>query len=56
MTNPALVSAVGKLAAAGEQAGFTVEQMTRILNSGFTIEELLDLIETRLKQQNAKAS
>lgn len=43
--------AVGKLAIAGERAGFTLEQMIRILNAGFTVEDLLDLIESRLQEQ-----
>jgi len=33
---------------AGEQAGFTVEQMIRLLKAGITIEILLDIIERRL--------
>jgi hypothetical protein len=34
-----------KLAVAGERAGFTVEQMIRLLNAGLTVECLLDIIE-----------
>ena len=53
MENPALVSAIGKLAMAGEKAGFTVEQMIRILNNGFSVEELVELIESRLQKQGS---
>jgi hypothetical protein len=35
---------------AGEQAGFTVEQMIRLLNAGITVETLLDIIERRLSE------
>jgi len=48
MDNPSLVSAIGKLAIAGEQAGFSVEQMIRLLDEGLTVETLLDLISWRL--------
>jgi len=41
MENPALFSAISKLAIAGETAGFTVEQMIRILNNGFRVEKLV---------------
>lgn len=44
MQNSSLVSAIEKLAIAGEQAGFTVEQMIQLLNDGLTVENLLDLI------------
>lgn len=40
--------AVYKLAMAGEQAGFSVEQMIQILNAGISVEILLQLIEWRL--------
>ena len=45
--NSSLVSAVEKLAIAGEQAGFTVQQMIQLLNNGLTVETLLDLISWR---------
>jgi hypothetical protein len=48
MANASLVAAIGKLAMAGEQAGFTIEQMIELLNSGLTVATLLDLIEWRL--------
>jgi len=50
MANPSLLSAVGKLAIAGEQAGFTVEQMIELLNEGLSAENLLDLISWRLEE------
>jgi hypothetical protein len=34
MATPSLIKAIGKLAVAGEQAGFSVEQMIEMLNSG----------------------
>ena len=37
-----------KLALAGEQAGFSLEDMISLLNAGLTVEKLLDLIERRL--------
>jgi hypothetical protein len=37
-----------KLAIAGEQAGFSLEDMISLLNAGLTVENLLDLIERRL--------
>lgn len=45
-----LLRSVGKLAIAGERAGFTIEQMIRVLNAGFTVECLIDLIVERLDQ------
>ena len=48
MEKPSLADSVSKLAMAGEQAGFTLEQMIRLLNAGITVETLLDIIERRL--------
>jgi hypothetical protein len=48
MATPSLQAGIFKLAMAGEQAGFTVEQMIQMLNAGLTIEDLLSLIERRL--------
>ena len=48
MQNPSLVLAISKLAAAGEQAGFTLEQMIELLDTGLEVETLLDLICMRL--------
>ena len=48
MENSSLLRAVGKLAIAGEQAGFSLEQMIDLLNQGLSVETLLDLICWRL--------
>jgi hypothetical protein len=45
-----LLRAVGKLARAGEQAGFNLEEMIEMLNSGMSVENLLNLIACRLSQ------
>ena len=47
MASASLMLAIGKLAIAGEQAGFSVEQMIQLLNDGLTVESLLDLIMWR---------
>ena len=48
--------AIGKLAIAGEQAGFTIEQMIDLLDSGLAVETLLELIAWRLQgSQSASA-
>lgn len=51
MATPLLKDSIAKLAIAGERAGFTVEQMIRMLNAGVTIEGLLRAIEFRLADQ-----
>jgi hypothetical protein len=48
MEKPSVVSAVNKLAIAGQQAGFSLEQMIELLNSGLSVLTLLDLISWRL--------
>jgi hypothetical protein len=48
MENPSLVLAISKLAAAGERAGFTLEQMIDMLDHGLEVETLLELICLRL--------
>jgi hypothetical protein len=48
MEKPSLVLAISKLAAAGEQAGFTVEQMIGLLDAGLEVETLMELICWRL--------
>jgi hypothetical protein len=45
-----LTVAIGKLAIAGEQAGFTVEHTIQLLNSGLTVETLIELIAWRLER------
>ncbi len=51
MNNKALVSGIAKLAKAGQQAGFTVEQMIQLLNAGLDVETLVDVIAWRLEQR-----
>jgi len=48
MENPSLILAISNLAAAGERAGFTLEQMIDLLDHGLEVETLLDLICMRL--------
>lgn len=43
-----IMTAIEKLVLAGEQAGFTVEQMIQILRTGESVEALLHMIEWRL--------
>jgi hypothetical protein len=50
LENPSLLRAVGKLAVAGEQAGFSLEQMIELLNEGLSVVTLLDLISWRLEK------
>ena len=40
--------AIERLVQAGEQAGFTVHDLTRMLNSGITLESLFEVIEVRM--------
>jgi hypothetical protein len=48
--------AIHKLATAGEQAGFSVEQMIALLNSGITVETLLNLIDIGLAAAKASST
>ncbi|MGB9233970.1 MAG: hypothetical protein WCC04_06120 [Terriglobales bacterium] len=48
MERPSTLTAVSKLAIAGEQGGFSVEQMIQLLNAGLSVETLLQLIAQRL--------
>jgi hypothetical protein len=48
MEQPSLLVAISKLAAAGEQAGFTLEQMIDLLDNGLGVDTLLELICWRL--------
>lgn len=43
-----LYTIVGKFVRAGEQAGFSVEQMIQLLQTGASVETLLKMIEWRL--------
>jgi hypothetical protein len=56
MDKRSIVQAVYKLALAGEQAGFSLEQMIELLKSGITVPTLLLLIEVRLICQGRTAS
>jgi len=40
--------AIERLVEAGEQVGFTVHDLIRMLNSGVTLESLFDMIEVRM--------
>jgi hypothetical protein len=48
MASQLQVNAIRKLAIAGEQAGFSLDQMIQLLNSGMSVVTLLDLIAWRL--------
>jgi hypothetical protein len=50
MQKSTLQSGIQKLALMGEQAGFTVEQMIELLDTGVAVETLLDRISWRLEQ------
>jgi type II secretory pathway component PulF len=50
MQNNKLERSIRKLAMAGEQAGFSVEQMISLLNAGLPIESLLELIASKLEK------
>jgi hypothetical protein len=49
MASASLMVAIGKLVIAGEQAGFSIEQMIDLLNSGLAVDALLELIAWRLE-------
>jgi hypothetical protein len=55
MDKATLVSGVAKLAKAGQQAAFSVEQMIQLLNSGLGVEGLMDVIAWRLEQSEPMA-
>ncbi len=48
MPKACLYAAIEKLAMAGEQAGFSVDQMIKLLNGGLSVEALVVLIAWRL--------
>lgn len=50
MRNPKLVTAIAKLAIAGEQAGLSIEQMIELLNDGLRVDTLVELITWRLTE------
>jgi hypothetical protein len=47
-----LERAVEKLAIAGEQAGFTVEQMIDLLDDGLPLSALVDMINSWLREED----
>ena len=47
MENQSRVNAIWKLAVVGQQAGFSLEQMIELLNSGMDVVALLDVITWR---------
>jgi len=47
--SPSLVAAIEKLALAGEQVGFSIEQMIDLPDARPTVKTLLDLIAWRLE-------
>jgi hypothetical protein len=55
MDKATLVSGIGKLAKAVQQAGFSVEQMIQLLNSRLGMEGLMKLIAWRLEQPGRMA-
>jgi len=50
-----IMTAIEKLVLAGEQAGFAVEQMIQILQTGASVEALLCMIEWRLSLPAAES-
>ena len=54
--NKVLFGAIRKLALAGERAGFTVEEMIELLNTGVSIETLLNLICLRFELSERKVA
>jgi hypothetical protein len=49
--SPHLSRAIERLARAGEQAGFSVEEMIEMLNAGVSIRALLDMISYSLSHE-----
>ncbi|MFY9673158.1 MAG: hypothetical protein WAK13_01840, partial [Terriglobales bacterium] len=56
MDDPSLLSAIDKLAIAGKRAGFTVEQLIRLLNAGVPVDALLQIIAARLCADDLSSS
>jgi hypothetical protein len=51
-----LSSAIEQLARAGEQAGFSVEEMIEMLNAGISIGALLDVISYSLSHEASEST
>ena len=47
--------AIERLVQAGEQVGFTIQNLIRMLNDGMSLEALLDLIEFRMSGASVHA-
>jgi len=52
--NVQLLTALSKLVVAGEQAGFSVDELIRLLNAGIGMEDILNLISLRLELREAE--
>ena len=51
--NPVLTTSIQKLALAGEQAGFTVEQAIEVLETGMSVETFLNLVCSQIELSRA---
>lgn len=51
--NQILIEAIRKLAVAGEQAGFSIEEMIELLKAGVSVMTLVDLVCCRLESLTA---
>jgi hypothetical protein len=49
MERETTVLAISKLAVAGEQSGFSLEQKIQLLDSGLSVESLIELIAWRFE-------
>jgi hypothetical protein len=54
MDDPTLITAVKKLSSFGISAGLTTDKMIQILEAGFTVEDLVRLIDSRLPSENRR--
>ena len=54
MERTELTHTVYRLAVAGEEAGFSLDDMIQLLNAGLTVLALLNLIEWRLGQAESR--
>lgn len=55
MRNVSLENTIQKFAMAGEQAGFTVEEMIDLLDRGMSVSGLLYLISSRLQEEEERS-
>jgi hypothetical protein len=54
MDDPTLITAVTKLSSFGIRAGLTTDKMIQILEAGFTVEDLVRLIDSRFPSENRR--